>query len=514
LRIPAYLQRNRFGIYQFRRAVPPRLRPAIGKTEIIRSLGTREPREALRLARILAYHIDNLFTESEAHMAGRDTDFLRLDYTVEISLPDGTKSVTTTTPEDIAALKEAGLSPEQITSLLMPQPLTSSGVEKPLNIAAAPNSPTPPGLRLSELVEAYNADRVAMTDPSWKVPPGDITKFRRLIEILGDCPCNSITRQTARNVRDTLARLPKDASKFRGQTVNEILKLKHPQTLSAETIKDYIGLYSSLFGWARRENFYDGADPFDGIAPNDSTPRNQKRSPFTLDDLEKIFSGDMFMSFDPTRHKPHHYWAPLIALHSGARNAEIGALEVTDLKQVQDGEQVIWVIDINTEAEKKRVKTPNAIRQIPVHEKLVELGLIDYRDQLAKHGQNRLFPYLKWDEKSGYGRYIGENFNNYLKDIGIYEHIRKVFYSFRHTIATALERQDVQIHRIEQLSGRTLQGFKPTGQQFYISPAESIHLYHDLMKVSFEDQLKRVKRFSEMVDSNRLGRHLKRLSAK
>lgn len=36
------------GVYQFRRAVPDRLRPLLGKTEVKRSLGTKDPQEAKR----------------------------------------------------------------------------------------------------------------------------------------------------------------------------------------------------------------------------------------------------------------------------------------------------------------------------------------------------------------------------------------------------------------------------------------------------------------------------------
>lgn len=47
VKLPSCLQRNRFGIYYFRRAVPEALRPTVGKLEIIRSLRTRELRRAI-----------------------------------------------------------------------------------------------------------------------------------------------------------------------------------------------------------------------------------------------------------------------------------------------------------------------------------------------------------------------------------------------------------------------------------------------------------------------------------
>lgn len=42
----ANLTRTRTGVYGYRKRVPNSLRPIIGRTEIIKSLGTRDPDEA------------------------------------------------------------------------------------------------------------------------------------------------------------------------------------------------------------------------------------------------------------------------------------------------------------------------------------------------------------------------------------------------------------------------------------------------------------------------------------
>jgi integrase len=451
LRIPAYLQRNRFGIYQFRRAVPPRLRSAIRKTEIIRSLGTREPREALRLARILANHIDNVFTDLESIMAGKPPKKLRQDYVVEIPLGDGTIARTTTTPEDVAAWTDAGLSPEQITSLLK-APLEGLSTRALPSSSPAP-TPTPSakqGPNLSKLIADFDADRIAARGGKWEAPKGDATKFRRLVELLNDCPCSEVTRTTARNVRDQLLLLPSNTARFRGQHISELLKMSHADTLSPKSVGDHIELYSRLFKWAQHEGFYDAPDPFQGLSPTDPVPKNKKREPFTSEELESIFSGPMFIAFDPERHRIHHYWAPLIMLHSGIRNAEIAALQVDDLKELKGGDRSVWVFDINTKADKKRVKSPNAVRQVPVHQKLIDLGLLEFREQIQALGQLRLFPYLKWEKGNGYGRYLGENFSTYLKTLGIHSNRKKVLYSFRHTIATRLERAKETLNKYRE----------------------------------------------------------------
>lgn len=58
----SYLFRHpKTSIYWFRRGVPVNLRPVIGKTEVKRSFGTTEVREAKRLALTVATEVDELF---------------------------------------------------------------------------------------------------------------------------------------------------------------------------------------------------------------------------------------------------------------------------------------------------------------------------------------------------------------------------------------------------------------------------------------------------------------------
>lgn len=139
------------------------------------------------------------------------------------------------------------------------------------------------------------------------IPSGEKAKLRRLIEIVGDLPCSEVTRETARNVRDMLARLPANTASLRGQSLNEILKMKHQNTLSAKSLRDHIDLYSRVFKWPRREGLYKGENPFQDIAPRDPVPRNEKRSPITDSELTAIFASPMFTAFDPAKHRPHPY---------------------------------------------------------------------------------------------------------------------------------------------------------------------------------------------------------------
>lgn len=68
---PSYLSLSRHHIYYFRWPLPQEVRQA-GRSPYIRlSLRTREPKEALRLANMLAYHADCLIEQ---------IDVKRMDY--------------------------------------------------------------------------------------------------------------------------------------------------------------------------------------------------------------------------------------------------------------------------------------------------------------------------------------------------------------------------------------------------------------------------------------------------
>lgn len=497
MKIPAYLQQNRYGIYYFRRAIPCDLRAIIGKREFTKSLQTRDPKKAIQLARFVAFQVEFFLGDIKNKMGDKDKT-IKTNYSFEINLlPDGTK--TTKVEASLDEIKAiSNMTPEQISALHGTHNNTTTAANQtPVSSA---NTSQGSSLSLSELVEQFKADYLAIEGKS--LIPNDLTMLNRLIEIVGaDIPCSEINIDTGRNVREMICRLPSNPRSFRGQTVQQILSITHQNTLSTASIRTHMSVYNRLFEWAKENDKYFNKNPFKNIKPKNKEKRHQKRDPFTDDDLIKIFGGDYFTNYDKKRHRPHHYWAPLIGLFTGARPAEIGALEVDDIYKIETDsyKQEIYVFDINTHAGQTRVKTDNGIRQIPVHPKLIELGLIDYCTQQRERGKKRLFDYFNWEEKSGYGRYIGEHFTNYLKKIGIHVRIKKVFYSFRHTIATAYERAGLSDSRIELLSGRSSSERQTTGRQYYISPAKADELINDVRKIDYSEQLKFVRAYFDMI---------------
>lgn len=82
------------------------------------------------------------------------------------------------------------------------------------------------------------------------------------------------------------------------------------------------------------------------------------------------------------------------------------------------------------------MKNPSSIRRVPIHPLLVRWGLVLWRDRLKAEGHDRLFPEFSHDAAKGYGKAAVKWFSGYLRRLGWERNGRKVFHSFRHTLAS------------------------------------------------------------------------------
>ncbi|GCL61630.1 site-specific integrase [Pseudaquabacterium pictum] len=231
--------------------------------------------------------------------------------------------------------------------------------------------------------------------------------------------------------------------------------------MSADQQLKRIGWLAGWLEWLGREGW---AEPslIEGIAGGGHAGRQaterrrsrkeqDKRDPFTAEELERIFSASWFrdghgaLTANGTYRTwmPANTWMPLIGLYTGARLGEIAQLNLEDIWQNDHG---IWLFDIidgsdedeNGAPGKKRLKNVNARRQIPVHRELVRIGLIDWTERLREAGYTRLFPELKYDKVKGYGKSFTKAFSRYLSGLGMPRNGRKVFHSFRHNMTNKL----------------------------------------------------------------------------
>lgn len=185
---------------------------------------------------------------------------------------------------------------------------------------------------------------------------------------------------------------------------------------------------------------------------------------FTGDDIQALFGPALVEHADKN---PARFWIPLFGLFSGLRVAEASQLKPSDF-EVIDGIPCVRVagdsVGESSDANSQRLKTPSSRRCIPLHPKLIELGLLDYVKDRREWNAPWLWDGLLWTPKSGYGKYPSRDFQKLAVAVGVHQPKRKVFHSFRSTIAQELERCGLEGELIDRFLGHEV---KSTRNQSY-----------------------------------------------
>jgi len=126
-------------------------------------------------------------------------------------------------------------------------------------------------------------------------------------------------------------------------------------------------------------------------------------------------------------------------------------------------------MDINDEDD-KGVKSDSSDRIVPIHNKLIKLGFIDYVRSVKR---KRLFSEIKRSTDGNYEA-MSRWFNvTYRKncDVGQKFNEKKTFHSFRHTFLNAFKQQGLSMDLAEEMAGHA-----PSGSETRIRYAKSSNL--------------------------------------
>lgn len=358
-------------------------------------------------------------------------------------------------------------------------------------------------LRCSWIAENFIEKKSA----NWK--PDEKKKMAGLcatfIELMNDPMIGELDRELIWRYESLLRRMPSDryqaARRHKtddAKTLIELADKNNEPRLSSLSVEKYMTAVSRMFSWAL-DSLILTANPARGaFEKGKRLARDQdERDKFENSELAAIFSVDWFKTGTGEKNKhgryhqfrPYYYWLPLLGLYTGARLNEISQLYLSDIHS-ENGH--IPYIDFNdrsdddTKASDKSLKNRNSKRAIPIHPKLIALGLIDYAEALKKEGYTRLFPELKHSDIKGYGKAAGKWFNESLlsSKLKMPRNGRKTFHSFRHTFITALYNLDIPEDIQAQISGHS-RG-ESMGARRYRKDAETERLLKYLEKVDFE----------------------------
>lgn len=306
------------------------------------------------------------------------------------------------------------------------------------------------------------------------------SRIEHFTEIMGDISLGELDREVVKDYVTRMQSMPGNLylmrRKYKISDTHKLIEkaLADGQpVMSRDAIGRHIESLGSMLKWAKSERYLLDNPAENILAQSRPTVREQdRRDLFTEDELLRIFSADWFKNGAGTPNqygrytnfRPFHYWLPLLALYVGGRINELCQLYLADIRVDKNG---VAYIDFNLDAPDKMMdeealaggdkslKTVNAIRQVPIHPRLIELGLLKYVDALEAAGYDRLFPELKHNKIKGYRAAASKWFNeNYFgKVLGFPRDGKKTFHSLRHTFINAVDEFESNERTIAQLVG-------------------------------------------------------------
>lgn len=444
-RLPSHLHRARSGVLHFRIAIPPDLRQHFTVREIYRSLRTSSVREAAPAAQALSHAAKRLFLHlrSQPMSDKKKTPYspskgFEVGLTMELHLDDLFPS-----KKVVKLQTEPGDTPEIVAAALAGlQGLSTAGAAGQAKFQAT-DSPN-----ISAYIDLYFDDIPLEQRPKGKTLEQYRASIQTFIKIVGDKPLLQLDRKDANRFEYVIKKMPANSTKLsntRDLSIDEVVALGLTP-MSLTNAKNIARRTNKFLRWAFRQEGTDA--PFqllDEVKVAKRAKGEKRRQVFTDDDLRLIFNPDTLAAGQQA--KPYMYWVPLIALHSGMRINEIAQLWLSDLTVI-DGIDCFNVTDEpdpNDEddkqelARRKSVKTEAGKRVVPIHPKLIELGLLSYAHTLRQAGHIRLFPDLVTENRDGPGQPASKQFGRYLNRLKLTDR-RLVFHSFRHGAVEHLRR--------------------------------------------------------------------------
>lgn len=468
-------------VYYIRRAVPADLREVLGKTEYLKSLGTKDAREAKVLFPAALQECDAVFARARGsrasvdvlddaqirevgeawavHLLGEDEE-LRLKGLPEELFARMRESLDNVLTERKMELARGVVSEDMAWAF--DEFLRSHGYNIPINTVdyrRVHRGMLRAWIRVLEQQQQRHQGEPIETPPFPEIGPrrllavdgkGDPEKFsgafdgwkaerkpskkvwsewslarRRFIETNGDLPLAQLQKAHVRKFKDALIKLE----------------------LSPASIKKQLSAVHTVLGWAV-ENGLIEHNVAAGIGVRDAKVQREARLPYADADLRIIFGSPVYTEGKRPAAGGGEaaYWLPLMALYMGARLEELGQAFVSDVVKVKG----VPCLDINDEGEGKSVKTVSSRRTVPIHPELLRLGFQEYVASLDKSG--RLFPDLKPDQFEKQTGNFSKWWGRWARGLGVTDR-RKVFHSFRHAFKAACRRAGIQEETHDLLTG-------------------------------------------------------------
>jgi integrase len=462
LRMASPWKHPKTGMYWFRRRVPDRLRPMVGKTILSRSLGTKDVGDAKRRFLQVAAEIDrewaSLIEDAEIE-AGRPRltmkaklglagEFFRW-YVARHNEEPGSPDDWAKTIEADQKLRKPGYRPGALIAFALRDLDVFLGERKieihEDDVYDLARHCTNPRMQAREAVARaaagdYSDDPRIKNFPKWEeVEPTLQVSSRKLTikqhfdQWAKEGAFGPRTAESWKRILQLLAAFTKKAN-LAQVTPEDILRWKASlldpavSERAPTTANDMLSAARSFFTWAVGNQII-ARNPLDGITVK--VPKKKVlRKPYLLDDEANLILSESLRPSDKrtsAEFAAAKRWVPWLCAYTGARVNEITQVRKKDVKSHRIAGEVVWAINITPEA--GTVKGGKA-REVPLHPHIIDQGFLKfvasrpdaplfYSPARRRHGSEANPLYAKMGEKlAEWVREIGVDDPNVLPNHG------------------------------------------------------------------------------------------------
>ena len=355
---------------------------------------------------------------------------------------------------------------DRITDRLFANCLSGGTVELRTSLPGGEIATAPAGVKVQTLEAAadrYLGELLAKSTTA-KTKDRYRAELKHILAFFGpDTEVWKIDGDECDRFRDTFALLPPNfEDKIRkGKDIAAIVSGRGDSdpVLAYATLDKYLSQLSRFIKWANKKN-YVAKNYAEDLKPLASKPDgSMAKLPFEDNELQRIFRRPIYTGCKDDRRgfstpgpnivRRARYWAPLIGLFGGLRCGEILQLTTEHFRVSPDGNDFIVLTP------DMKLKTENAVREIPLHPVLKAIGLVEWVGRRRERGEHLLFPevpaHSSYEDKSSR---FSKWYESDLRHFGLGERRAKLtFHSFRHTFKQGLNRADVPEEKKDDLCG-------------------------------------------------------------
>ena len=474
-----YLHR-RGNVLYFRISIPPRFRLIFNISEFTASLHTQERKNAIPVAYRFAAVVKNIFLHLDTSMSNNKSDETYTDEELQAivdyldeeerkviaSLSQAAREIIQNKESKAIAARrreQQGIIEAQANAFKILQQQLETNAYLPTstktlksndrNILISEKRIKSPRLSVIRISQHDNLDKTKVAankkttaDKWWNI----------FIELVGDKQAENLEQIDIDFFLEEVSFLPSHDtdSEFLDLTYKEKIafcKKNKIKTIAKKTFKSNYKTPIKEFVVYGYKNFRDVG--FKKLVVDDSNQYEgnqeageREQRPLSISEVDKLINNSVMLAYISNPLEVHNYWFAMLGLFSGARLNEICQLHPTkDIKQ--DKESGCWFFEV-TEDDKNKVvieegevhqfaKTSAAKRKVPIHQKLIDLGFLDYVLRRRNERACIIFPFKPRKQKDGTvraGSNAGQEFTKYLKKINLYDSTPKNKVSGMHAL--------------------------------------------------------------------------------